>query len=53
MQTVFERERNCSGCPIRHRAVCSTCNDKELDNLESMKYYRSFEAGQPIMWAGD
>lgn len=45
--------RNCSSCPIRHRAVCATCETDELAQLEAIKYYRSFEAGQPIMYAGD
>jgi CRP/FNR family transcriptional regulator len=49
---LTERDQ-CGGCPIRHRAVCSTCNADELIRLESMKYYRSFEAGQTIMWGGD
>lgn len=44
---------DCSDCPIRHRAVCSRCEPNELDLLESMKYYRSFEAGQTVVWSGD
>ncbi len=43
----------CSSCPIRHRAVCSRCEAEELDALEKIKYYKSFEAGQTIVWAGD
>jgi CRP/FNR family transcriptional regulator len=43
----------CAECPIRHRAVCSHCEPDELKKLEEIKYYRSFEAGQPIVWAGD
>lgn len=45
--------RNCDSCPIRHRAVCATCDAREMVRLEAMKYYRSFEAGQPIMFSGD
>ncbi|MEQ6202753.1 transcriptional regulator FnrL [Sulfitobacter sp. HNIBRBA2951] len=45
--------RDCSGCPIRHRAVCSSCDAHEITRLEAIKYYRSFEAGQPIMFSGD
>lgn len=45
--------KDCSGCPIRHRAVCATCDADEIVELDKMKYYRSFEAGQPIMWSGD
>ncbi|MCC5971358.1 MAG: Crp/Fnr family transcriptional regulator [Pararhodobacter sp.] len=44
---------NCSDCPIRHRAVCARCDDDELERLEEIKYYRSFEAGQTVVWSGD
>lgn len=44
---------SCSDCPIKHRAVCSKCNQDELQVLEDIKYYRSFEAGQTIFFAGD
>lgn len=44
---------SCESCPIRHRAVCASCDEDELAKLESTKYYRSFEAGQTIVWAGD
>tara|TARA_R110002124_G_scaffold63062_1_gene172303 strand:+ start:983 stop:1705 length:723 start_codon:yes stop_codon:yes gene_type:complete len=53
MPTAPSFEKNCDQCPIRHRAVCATCNPDELMELSDMKYYRSFEAGQPIMWSGD
>jgi CRP/FNR family transcriptional regulator, anaerobic regulatory protein len=43
----------CGDCPIRHRAVCARCEEDELTKLEEIKYYRSFEAGQPIIWSGD
>lgn len=43
----------CSGCPIRHRAVCARCDDDELARLETMKSYRSFPAGTPILWRGE
>lgn len=45
--------KNCVDCPIRHRAVCARCEPDELDRLEQVKYYRSFEAGQAILWSGD
>ncbi len=44
---------NCADCPIRHRAVCARCDADELVALEEIKYYRSFEAGQTIIWSGD
>jgi CRP/FNR family transcriptional regulator len=43
----------CADCPIRHRAVCSRCETVELVQLEEIKYYRSFQAGQTVVWAGD
>ncbi|WCR10142.1 Crp/Fnr family transcriptional regulator [Paracoccus stylophorae] len=43
----------CDECPIRYRAVCAHCNADELSYLESIKFYRSFEPGQAIVWAGD
>lgn len=43
----------CGECPIRHRAVCARCDDDELLLLEDIKYYRSFEAGQTVVWSGD
>ena len=44
---------DCADCPIRHRAVCARCDQDELARLEQIKYYRSFQAGQPIVWSGD
>lgn len=43
----------CDSCPIRHRAVCARCEADELEVLEQIKYYRSYEAGQTIVWSGD
>lgn len=50
-ELVFSKD--CSDCPIRHRAVCSRCEPDELARLEEIKYYRSFEAGQTLVWSGD
>jgi CRP/FNR family transcriptional regulator, anaerobic regulatory protein len=43
----------CSDCQIRHRAVCSRCEADDLSRLEQIKYYRSFQAGQTVIWSGD
>lgn len=43
----------CSDCPIRHRAVCARCEVDELAALEQIKYYRSYQAGQTVIWSGD
>ena len=43
----------CGDCQIRHRAVCARCEPDELQALEDIKYYRSYEAGQTLLWSGD
>lgn len=43
----------CGDCPIRHRAVCSTCEPDELAVLDQIKTYRSYASGETIAWAGD
>lgn len=45
--------KDCGDCPIRHRAVCARCEPDELTKLDEIKFYRSFEAGQHIVWSGD
>jgi CRP/FNR family transcriptional regulator len=45
--------QECGDCPIRHRAVCARCETDELQRLEQIKYYRSYQAGQTIIWSGD
>ncbi len=44
---------DCTDCPIRHRAVCARCEADELERLEEIKYYRTYPAGQTVVWAGD
>jgi CRP/FNR family transcriptional regulator, anaerobic regulatory protein len=44
---------DCGDCPIRHRAVCARCEGDELQRLEQIKYYRSYQAGQTVIWSGD
>jgi CRP/FNR family transcriptional regulator len=51
--TVVANGRDCGACQIRHRAVCARCEPDELRRLDEIKYYRSFEAGQSVIWAGD
>jgi CRP/FNR family transcriptional regulator, anaerobic regulatory protein len=46
-------QQNCANCPIHHRAICAECASDELRVLEEIKHYRSFEAGQTVIWAGD
>ena len=53
MADAFAELRECKDCPIRHRAVCARCEPDELERLEQVKYYRTFEAGQTVLWSGD
>ena len=53
MADILLELKGCDHCPIRHRAVCAKCEPDELERLEGIKYYRSYEAGQPIVWSGD
>ncbi|MDO5606351.1 MAG: Crp/Fnr family transcriptional regulator [Paracoccus sp. (in: a-proteobacteria)] len=45
--------QSCGECPIRYRAVCAHCEADDLARLEQTKFYRSFQAGQTVIWAGD
>lgn len=53
MSAQISLTKNCDDCPIRHRAVCASCDVHEMAELESIKYYRSYKAGQTIVWGGD
>ena len=44
---------DCAYCPVRHRAVCASCQGEEIDKLNEIKHYRSYEAGQPIAMQGE
>lgn len=53
MMTPDLAKQDCGDCPIRHRAVCARCEPDELKQLEDIKYYRTYEPGQTVVWAGD
>lgn len=53
MHDMQHEHHECVKCPIRHRAVCSRCDASELPKLEQVKYYRSYQAGQTVIWSGD
>lgn len=53
MQAPILQTVRCQECPIRHRAVCAKCDTDELELLDKMKSYRSFEAGETIQWRGE
>jgi CRP/FNR family transcriptional regulator len=45
--------RKCVDCPIRHQAVCSLCEPRELAELERIKTFRKYAPGETIFWAGE
>ena len=53
MNVALKKPVKCSACPIRHRAICSRCDEDELSLLESMKSYQTFQAGEVILWRGE
>jgi len=53
MAQLLSLETSCSACPIRHRAVCAKCDQDELELLNSLKSYRTYDAGQTIALRGD
>ncbi len=44
---------DCAACPIRHRAVCARCEADELEELNKIKFYKSFPSGQTISIRGE
>lgn len=53
MTDTLQAPVKCSACPIRHRAICSRCDEDELQILESIKSYQTFCAGDVIAWRGE
>ncbi|GAA6181445.1 MULTISPECIES: transcriptional regulator FnrL [unclassified Shimia] len=53
MNEIVNLSMGCDNCPIKHRAVCARCDADELEQLDAIKFYRSFEAGQTVIWSGD
>lgn len=43
----------CSDCPIRERAVCARCEPDELERLEAIKYYKTYDVGQTVVFCGE
>jgi CRP/FNR family transcriptional regulator len=43
----------CNECPIRHRSVCARCDADEFALLDSIKFYKSYKAGDPVLWRGE
>lgn len=44
---------SCAHCSIRHRAICADCENAELEELNHVKSYRSYAAGDTIAWSGE
>lgn len=44
---------DCMECPIKQRAVCAYCEKSEMMLLQTMKSYKTYPAGAPIIFAGD
>jgi len=53
MNISLDHNMQCSQCPIRHRAVCAKCDDDEFASLNDIKFYKSYKAGDAIMWRGE
>lgn len=43
----------CGTCPIQKRAVCAYCDDTEKRVLDTLKTYKTYAPGEPIIYAGD
>ncbi|TPE50700.1 transcriptional regulator FnrL [Amaricoccus solimangrovi] len=44
---------SCQRCDVRGRAICADCAPAELEELDRIKLYRRFAAGEMIAWAGE
>jgi len=53
MRDALAIMESCASCPIRHRAVCARCDEDELEQLNEIKFYKSYPAGQTIAMRGD
>ena len=53
VKTSERADTRCSTCPVRHRAVCARANADELTLLDSVKFYKTYQAGQTIALRGD
>lgn len=51
-EMISPKER-CADCQIRHNAVCTYASERELNILDELKSYRTFQSGQEIVAAGE
>ncbi len=49
---IAQNHMRCADCPIRHKAVCAYCEPPELAKLDAIKSYKTYRAGETIVWAG-
>ncbi|WP_040819245.1 transcriptional regulator FnrL [Litoreibacter arenae] len=53
MSKIDLNTKSCASCPIRPRAICSRCTDDELNELDKIKYYKTYPAGSSVVLMGD
>jgi len=53
MHKFTPASESCNECPIKHRAVCAYTENSEIAQLEAMKSYKTYPAGDTIVLAGD
>ncbi|MBT8413474.1 MAG: Crp/Fnr family transcriptional regulator [Boseongicola sp.] len=53
LKSKARSDTRCATCPVRHRAVCARANADELTLLDSVKFYKTYQAGQTIALRGD
>ena len=49
---IAQNHMRCADCPIRHKAVCAYCEPPDLAKLDAIKSYKTYKAGETIVWAG-
>ncbi len=49
----IDANMRCGDCPIRKRAICAYCEEPELLQLDDIKSYKTYQAGETIVWAGE
>lgn len=43
----------CADCPLRQHTVCANCGPAELEKLDAIKTYITYQSGETIVRAGD
>lgn len=53
LSSKIENNSRCADCAIRHNSICAHCDESDLEKLAAIKTYRTYDAGEAIVWAGD